>query len=100
MLFFIKILGAALVSTFALAEPELAAPEPDDEATEDVIERDSRLCTMSGDSGTGRVWGRVRETNNPDVCIRERLGGEAPIHYPSCHEVGRNEFGCRTFVSA
>ncbi|MCY1013194.1 hypothetical protein OV079_48230 [Nannocystis pusilla] len=94
MMFFINVLQAALVSTFALTDPELAAPEPD-EATEDIVERRTLECTMSGETPTSRQWAYVSDTSDPDRCVRWVTGGTAPKNFPSCHERARNELGCR-----
>ena len=93
-------LQTALVGALAVGAPDVAVPEPDDAATEEVERRECRQCTMSGPTGSGREWGSVCQTMNPDVCVRQRTGGEAPIHEASCHSVAKSELGCNTVVDA
>lgn len=109
MTFLISILQAALVSTFAISEPEFAAPEPDEiiEPGDEAIERSPAPycgsrgleCTMSGQTSTGRQWGCVTESTTAGVCIRWAEGGTAPRYYPSCHDRGRSDLGCHTVIT-
>ncbi|MCY0993778.1 hypothetical protein OV203_41960 [Nannocystis sp. ILAH1] len=46
------------------------------------------ICTMAGESDTGRVWGRVQKLQS-GYCIHDRVGGEAPLDVSSCHEVAK-----------
>lgn len=93
---------AALLGAFAFAAPDVAAPEPDDEAVEagdeDVARRQLK-CTISGDTETGRQWATVSTSLDPDVCVRWGRGGTAPVDYPSCHDRARNELGCDRVVT-
>lgn len=97
MLFFTSFIQAALLGTFTFAAPDVAAVEPEDEAIEagdEDVARRRLKCTMSGNTSTGRQWGRVATTRDPDLCVRWAVGGTAPEYYPSCHERGRDELGC------
>jgi len=57
-------------------------------------------CTVSsGTSLTGREWAEVDiSPQDPTICLRRRLGGDAPQGYPSCHNRARNELGCVTVI--
>ena len=61
-----------------------------------------RHCTVSSStSSTGREWGLISPSRqNPTICIRQRMGGEAPPGFPSCHEVGKYDLGCVVIVDA
>ncbi|MFZ6180772.1 hypothetical protein [Nannocystis pusilla] len=89
MSFFINILQAALASSFVLVEPELAAPEPNDEATE--TERGARYdCSASGSGGyrqEAEVWQATRPQGR---CLRKKLGGRSDL--PDCWTVAA-EYG-------
>ncbi|PCC72757.1 hypothetical protein SAMN02745121_01874 [Nannocystis exedens] len=83
----------ALCGAFlAIAAPQAQTGETaaSERAAEISDERDARsdwyICTVSGASDTGRVWGRVQKLAN-GYCIRDVVGGEAPLDVSSCHEV-------------
>ena len=87
MSFFINILCVTLASSFAFSEPEFAAPEPEDEATE--IERGAKYdCSASG-SGGYRQEALVWEASRPQGrCLRKKLGGRSDL--PDCWTVARD----------
>lgn len=101
MLFFSCIQAAlfSAVAVFAAPESEVAEPDefaaPQDGGTEETGERRQRLCSASSElSDTGRqyamVWNSPRE---PDQCLRQKLGGEAPPDLPDCWKMG-DDIGC------
>lgn len=95
MLFF-SCIQAALFSAIAVfAAPESEVAEPEDGGAGETGERRQRLCSASSElSDTGRqyamVWNSPRE---PDKCLRQKLGGEAPLDLPDCWAMG-DDIGC------
>ncbi|WP_437970425.1 hypothetical protein WMF04_14535 [Sorangium sp. So ce260] len=92
-------LALALVTAFSFLTASASADDAA-QASEDASLRQAGLqCTMSsGYSPTGREWGQVYMTRTPGVCLRMRLGGSAPVDFPSCHQRGR-ELGCHTIAN-
>lgn len=85
-----------LATVGALSVP--AAAESQDDQAHQYLPPGSLRCTMSGPTDTGREWGAIFSTNKPGVCRRLRLGGSAPVDFPSCHQRGREELGCELIV--
>ncbi|WP_437809387.1 hypothetical protein [Sorangium sp. So ce1078] len=90
--------GLALVSAFAFVTASASADDVSP-GSDDASRQPGIHCTMSsGFTLTGREWGYVSLTRAPGVCRRIRLGGAAPVDFPSCHQRARNELGCHTVV--
>jgi hypothetical protein len=71
-----------------------------------TIGSESKPCTLSGDTATGREWGKLvvvsialEGGNKVVTCERKRTGGEAPVDAPHCKsaDVYRNA-GCTKVV--
>jgi hypothetical protein len=93
-------LGIALVTTLAFvagsASAESANSATDNESIAEVtalpsVGDESKPCTMSGETATGREWGKLvvvsikLEGGSKIVeCERERTGGTAPVEEPHC----------------
>lgn len=83
-------LTIATLGAFAFASDS----DVDDES--DTGSDDKQACTLSsGTSPTGREWGDVSPSPlEPGVCLRRRLGGDAPVGAPHCHKVAQLVFAC------
>lgn len=105
------VLGISIVAALAMAmgcaatgDPAVTGEEgPVDEALQSIdpepFPRSGCLvCTTSGNTATGRQWGQICLTKVPGTCLRQRDFGEAPRLYPSCHERGRDGFGCVVII--
>lgn len=95
--------SAAVTSTSATAD-KLPAPgtRPAQGAVSSPESLDGGLrCTMSsGTSSTGREWATVDISSaDPSICLRRRVGGEAPEDYPSCYRRAYDELGCTTVIT-
>lgn len=97
---------AALVAPAFSASADEPPPPPEDAVHEEdydqpyvpYIPPGSLRCTMSGATESGREWGAIYMTSKWGVCRRIRVGGPAPVDFPSCHERGRNELGCQLVI--
>lgn len=90
------LLGALTAAAPLEAVVEAPAPDaPDDAAGERIV---YAVCSAPAEgSATGRQWAQVVESPAlPGLCVRELLGGEAPVEFPDCHELGL-ALGCREF---
>lgn len=59
------------------------------------------ICSASDSaSATGRQYAKVSiSTRDPNVCVRQKLGGDAPIGYVDCWSAVKNAgFPCTTIV--
>jgi hypothetical protein len=67
-------LGGALLALPALTSSPVEASPP------------TALCSASdSSSSTGRQYAKVSVSpRDPSICIREKLGGEAPLGFPDC----------------
>ncbi|WP_434428355.1 hypothetical protein [Nannocystis pusilla] len=72
-----------LYGAYLAIAPQGAPIEAEREARADWF-----ICTLAGESDTGRVWGRVQKLES-GYCIRDRVGGEAPLDVSSCQEVAK-----------
>ena len=96
-------LGLTLIAALALVAGAASAdPVADGKAGEDGLPLLPGLrCTVSsGTSVTGREWARlviISERHGQVYCSRRRVGGDAPVDWPSCHE-RRDELGCTDII--
>lgn len=92
-----NVFQAALFSAVAA----VAAPETEvagEDNTDEVSERDSRLCSASNPAfASGRELAKVTYDYRTGNCVRTFLGVEAPQGTPSCWDAGK-ELNCGEII--
>lgn len=98
MLFFTtfsKLLQGVIFSSLAINSPNVTAPEADEGAAEDAVERAAWYqCSTSSSTPGQRQAGRIRvKEGDPTTCEREHLGIQDTESRVPCHQLAKG-LGC------